>query len=491
MRGAWQNAAPSKTRYFGQASPRSVFVSAGLLCGINARRFVGLGLVFQPMSDESASATPSLRVFLSYSRIDSAFVDEIAAGLPLVGNFDVRLDRHSIETGVEWQERLEDLIEEADAVVFILSPDFVKSDICAWEVNIAARLGKRLVPLLLRPLGDALAPAELGVINYVDATTSSTMIATLKTLGNTLKTDLEWLKRSTRLLNLAQDWNEAGRPDNRLLLAADVETATAWLKSTPVGVEITDLQRDFVNASSAAYTMRQDAEQQRLAEVAEANARTAEAAQRGQKRARKLTAVSMLGAAAAFIAFLFAFSAQNRAEMAEADALMAKLEAEENRVLADQERELANEAKGEFLRDLRKAGFVIERLIQNGGFSQTGFNCAGTVDLRQPIEFVLCTNETLAAEERALSATYFAFYGALENADKRWLKDEQRGWIRSRYLDCTLEFDNQVTDEEIAAIEDCGMRFLKNRNAQLVVYESGFKKLGRYEKENGVQLTAG
>ena len=77
----------------------------------------------------SDNAGPKLKVFVSYSRTDTAFVDELVDGLEYSG-FEATLDRHSIVEGEEWKKRLGALIADADTIVFVLSPDSVASQIC-------------------------------------------------------------------------------------------------------------------------------------------------------------------------------------------------------------------------------------------------------------------------------------------------------------------------------------------------------------------------
>ncbi len=428
------------------------------------------------MSDSAQTTTPGLRVFLSYSRVDTGFVDELAAGLPLVGNFDVTLDRHSIESGVDWKERLRDLIEEADAVVFVLSPEFARSKECAWEVEMATALGKRLVPVLYRALGDAVPPHPLGKINFVDATAAGTLIDTLKTLGQTLRTDLGWLKQSTRFLNLAQDWDQAGRPDNRLLMAIDIDAATEWLENVPGGVEITDLQREFVNASTAAFALRHDEEQRRLAEVADANARAAAAAQRGRLRALAGAAASVVLAVVAGYAYLMAKEAEDVAWI--------------NVQLADQERKGAQEARAVAQKALREAEFVVRTMVASTGFQETGFDCEKSLTLERPIEFMICASPALAEQDRLLSAQYFNLYGKLADGDKDKLKSEQRMFIRARSLDCVPDFGKPITEEHVLDAILCAKDRVRWRNEQLSQHLMVFDKLGRLGQPEELKLIA-
>src|SRR5690349_7950247 len=112
-------------------------------------------------------AADRLTVFVSYSRGDAAFADEIEAGLEYDGGFDVLLDRHDIHEGEDWKRRLAALIAQADTVVFVLSPRSAASPICRWEVDYATSLSKRIVPIQAAPLGDVAPPPALAALNYV------------------------------------------------------------------------------------------------------------------------------------------------------------------------------------------------------------------------------------------------------------------------------------------------------------------------------------
>jgi TIR domain len=84
------------------------------------------------MADPGAGE--KLKVFISYSRRDSAaFADELMAGLEVAG-FAPFLDRH-VAAGEDWEARLGGLIAQSDTVVFVVSLEAVKSEQCTWEVH--------------------------------------------------------------------------------------------------------------------------------------------------------------------------------------------------------------------------------------------------------------------------------------------------------------------------------------------------------------------
>jgi hypothetical protein len=102
-------------------------------------------IVLQQASRSDSPNRGKLRVFISCSREGLSFADQLNAALDACG-FECFIDRHGISGGEDWKPRLGNLIPEADTVVFVLSPTSARSEICAWEVEEAARLGKRILP---------------------------------------------------------------------------------------------------------------------------------------------------------------------------------------------------------------------------------------------------------------------------------------------------------------------------------------------------------
>jgi len=111
------------------------------------------------------AADNRIRVFVVAARADVSFADQIGAFLHNEG-FQPFLDRY--ESGGEgWQHRLGGLIEDADALVLILTEASANSDQCIWEVEEAQRLGKRVVLVLPGPMrGVARELAGLNTIYF-------------------------------------------------------------------------------------------------------------------------------------------------------------------------------------------------------------------------------------------------------------------------------------------------------------------------------------
>jgi TPR repeat protein len=281
-----------------------------------------------------------LRVFISYSRDDLKFADQLDAALGTYG-FECLIDRHGISGGEDWKRRLGKLISEGDTVVFVLSPDSARSEICDWEVEAAARLNKRILPIICRPLEGANPPARLRDRNYIffydePKLPGSGFGTGLANLIAALNTDFDWLREHTRYLQRATEWDSRGRPANRLLSGDDIAEAKAWATRRPKNApEPTALHLDFIRASEEEAEARSSEQRKQLEAMAAAQAERETALHKAedaqQKRAAMarirniaLVAVSIL----AVVAGLLGWSAERQRKTAEQQRLTAEQEKE-------------------------------------------------------------------------------------------------------------------------------------------------------------------
>jgi hypothetical protein len=236
------------------------------------------------------------KVFVSYSRADERFADELVAGLAYDGRFEVSIDRVSIVEGEDWKARLGALIADCDTVVFILSPQSAQSPTCTWEVEEAHRLSKRILPVLAEKLGSITPPSLLGALNYVRFDEGRSFMAGLTALTRALNTDLEWLREHTRLLARAREWDAANRQPNRMLTGPDVVEAKAWLAHRPKDAPLpTDLHLAFIKASEEAEAAKISAERERLAQISAAQTERAKALADREVAIKKLSRRTALG----------------------------------------------------------------------------------------------------------------------------------------------------------------------------------------------------
>src|SRR6516165_8804676 len=255
-----------------------------------------------------------LRVFISYSRDDLEFADQLDAALNACG-FECFIDRQGISGGEEWKRRLGNLISEADTVVFVLSPTSARSDICTWEVEEAARLGKRILRVNCRSLEGVSPPARLRDLNYIffyaDPKVPGSGFGTgLAKLVAALNTDFDWLREHTRYLQRATEWDKGGRPANRLLSGDDIAEAKAWAARRPKNApEPTALHLDFIRASENEAEARLSAQREQLETIAAAQAERETALRKAEDAQRKRATMARIRNIALVAVSIFALLA--------------------------------------------------------------------------------------------------------------------------------------------------------------------------------------
>lgn len=110
-----------------------------------------------------------MHVFLSYARADTAQAHDLATRLRKA-KIDVWLD-DEVAPGANWALEVGRALEEADAIVMLVSPDSVKSPWVQRELEYALtepRFKDRLLPVVVRPTKDM--PWVLSRMLPIDAT---------------------------------------------------------------------------------------------------------------------------------------------------------------------------------------------------------------------------------------------------------------------------------------------------------------------------------
>jgi hypothetical protein len=203
------------------------------------------------------------RVFLSYSRKDAAFTEKLAGALAARGylpDYDrSTLDPANVETGIsaedEWWQRLQEMIGRADVMLFIVSPDSAASRVCDEEIAYARNLGKRIIPILRRPIDFGKAPPRLSALNVKITFVSdqdAAFTASLDELCGALDLDVVWYRECRRVTELAIRWAAEGQPADRLMSPADIRASERLLEKRPRTADPpAHVVTDFLDASRA------------------------------------------------------------------------------------------------------------------------------------------------------------------------------------------------------------------------------------------------
>lgn len=195
-------------------------------------------------------------VFMSYSRSDADFVGRLADDLRARGK-DVFLDVDGLHDAEVFPQALARAIEASDAFLFVISPESVASHYCAQEVEHAAELNKRIVPVALRSVPDDEIPAEIRYRNWISVADSDGRLTDRVIAA--IETDLEWQRQHTRLTVRALEW-DAGGHSSYLLRGPDLAAAERWL-AEGLGKDPgpTELEQAYILAGRHAAARRQRA----------------------------------------------------------------------------------------------------------------------------------------------------------------------------------------------------------------------------------------
>jgi hypothetical protein len=196
-------------------------------------------------------------IFISYSRRDQAFVRALHGRLTAEKR-EVWVDWEDIPPSAEWLAEIERAIEAADTVVFVISPDSTQSKTCRHECEHAARMGKRLVPVVVRDVDAATAPDAVARLNWLSFVAPDAFDRSYASLISTIETDLMWARAHARLLVRARDWEARGKDQGFLIGGSDLEESERWLaQAADRQPTVTPLQVAYTAASRQRETQRQ------------------------------------------------------------------------------------------------------------------------------------------------------------------------------------------------------------------------------------------
>ena len=183
---------------------------------------------------DEAQMEPKAKVFICYARADLAFADRVVMALKERG-FEGLIDRSDILPSEPWLPRIEELIAQADTVLFVISPEAVSSKVCKDEVAFAGRLNKRFVPVLWRRVSAKEVPKELSDPQWIFFDDPAPFDERIDELAKALETDIQWIRKHTEFGEAARRWAVAGRPGPRglLLRSPMLEDAEGWITSRP------------------------------------------------------------------------------------------------------------------------------------------------------------------------------------------------------------------------------------------------------------------
>lgn len=196
-------------------------------------------------------------VFISYAREDREFVRQLDAELK-TRKQETWVDWEDIPPTAEWLKEISVGIAEAQAFVFVISPDSVVSDVCQYELTYAVSLKKRLIPVVRREVDAAAIPHRLTTLNWIFFRETDEFSAAFALLIEAIETDLDWVRAHTHWLRRALDWESRQHDVSLLLRGNDLKEAQQWLLQAEAHKDPrpTPLHTQYVIASRQDETRR-------------------------------------------------------------------------------------------------------------------------------------------------------------------------------------------------------------------------------------------
>jgi len=265
------------------------------------------------MAEKKQGANGS--VFISYSRKDKVFVQQLNDALDNAG-VNAWVDWEGIELASDWMETITNAIQGTDAFIFVISPDSLKSKICADELERGIQLNKKLIPILYRePTKTSKMHEKIASTNWVYLRKQDNFDETIPKLVESINTDLGWVRQHTRLLERATEWEKKKKGSGYLLQGGDLDDAEHWMMESTAqpNRDVLPKQAEYIQTSRKVAV---------------------------QNQRRVLIAVSLLAVAAVVLGIFALFSrnqaivAENSAKAAEADAKVAEAAAKSSEATA-------------------------------------------------------------------------------------------------------------------------------------------------------------
>ncbi len=193
------------------------------------------------------------QVFLAYSEKDEEIKEKIRQTLMREG-LTIWRNKTDIKTGIAFQSAINQGIEGADNLVYLLSPDSLKSEYCQKELAHGFANNKRIIPLLIEETDLKLIQSPVRELQFIDLTgheDADKYQSGVDKLLAELKKDLSYYEKQKTLLVKALKWQRQNRNPSLLLRGYNLQHFEAWLKVARHRDDCPPLllQEEFITAS--------------------------------------------------------------------------------------------------------------------------------------------------------------------------------------------------------------------------------------------------
>ena len=170
-------------------------------------------------------------VLICYADQDKSVMEKIAKTL-MRKSFTVWTNKTDIETGTPFQDVINQGIEGADNLVYLISPASVTSDYCQQEITHALDNNKRIIPLLIESTELEGIPPQIRGLQFIDFTTyndEDKYRIEADKLIKVLHQDERYYEDHKTLLVKAIKWKKQNRNPSILLRGYNLRYYETWL----------------------------------------------------------------------------------------------------------------------------------------------------------------------------------------------------------------------------------------------------------------------
>jgi len=210
------------------------------------------------MADKNGSR--KTKIFISYSRKNKLFVRKLNTAIVESG-IEAWVDWEGIPLSADWMVEITTAIAASDALVFVISPDSLKSKVCMDELELGIKYNKKIIPVLYcDPEKVQKMHPKLASTNWVYMRPKKDDFkATMPRVVESIQTDLGWVQQHTRLLQRATEWEQKNRNPSYLLQGSDLSDGEHWMiESTKEEARaVVPLQAEYISTSRKIAVKRQ------------------------------------------------------------------------------------------------------------------------------------------------------------------------------------------------------------------------------------------
>jgi len=198
-------------------------------------------------------------IFFSYVRKDLEILDKIREALEREA-LTTWFDSSDLKTGVKFSGAINKGIEQADNLIFLISPESIVSEYCLQELDYALKLNKRIIPLLIKETDINAIPESLKKLQFLNLIEKNVEVKpkeltpfqeNMNSLIRQINLDKDYIYLHKKLLSLALKWKKHNENHSILLRGYSLEKAVNWLnagKKREINQPI-ELHEEFINAS--------------------------------------------------------------------------------------------------------------------------------------------------------------------------------------------------------------------------------------------------